>query len=163
MLLTSPSSRGVLASATALGLLAISGALASQYLGGLAPCELCLLQRWPYYVGVPALAIATLLHGRLPPTWLGLLVLFAGALFAWGAWMGGYHAGVEWGFWPGPTSCTGAMQEIDLTSIMDMKPVVRCDVVQFRFLGVSLAGYNALLSALVAGLSAMSIVLLRRR
>jgi disulfide bond formation protein DsbB len=61
--------------------------------------------------------------------------------------MGSYHAGVEWGFWPGPTACTGAgigALSFDALSDLNAAHVVPCDVVQFRFLGISLAGYNAL-------------------
>ena len=132
-----------------LGLATILGALGSQYIGGLQPCELCLEQRLPYYWGLPLLAVTLLLWNRLPlPVWY-LAIGIVAALFAWGAWLGGYHSGVEWGFWPGPTACTGVGESFSLDALNDMQRVIGCDVVQFRFLGISLAGYNALISAAI--------------
>ena len=131
-----------------LGLATILGALGSQYLGGLQPCELCLEQRLPYYWGLPLLALVLVFWNRLPlPVWyLGMAIVTA--LFAWGTYLGGFHSGVEWGFWPGPTACsgTGAGVSLSLDALNDLQPVIGCDVVQFRFLGISLAGYNALIS-----------------
>lgn len=132
-----------------LGLVTILGALGSQYIGGLQPCELCLEQRLPYYWGLPLLAVTLLLWNRLPlPVWY-LAIGIVAALFAWGAWLGGYHSGVEWGFWPGPTACTGVGESFSLDALNDMQRVIGCDVVQFRFLGISLAGYNAMISAAI--------------
>jgi len=143
-----------------LGLAAILGALGSQYIGGLSPCELCLEQRIPYYWGLPLLALILVLWNRLPLTVWYIAMGIAGALFAWGVYMGVYHAGVEWGFWPGPTSCTGtgATISFDQLSNIDAARVVPCDTVQFRFLGLSLAGYNALISAAITGLLVVAIV-----
>ncbi|HTN60877.1 MAG TPA: disulfide bond formation protein B, partial [Devosia sp.] len=76
------------------------------------------------------------------------------------AYMGIYHAGVEWGFWPGPTACTGGgIGEISFDALSDLNAahVVPCDVVQFRFLGISLAGYNALVMLASAALLLVSI------
>lgn len=144
----SPLDKFAAGAAFLLGLAAILGALGSQYLGGLQPCELCLEQRLPYYWGLPLLALVLLLWNRLPlPVWYVAMAIVA-ALFAWGAWLGIFHSGVEWGFWPGPTACsgTGAGLSLSLDSLNDLQPVIGCDVVQFRFLGLSLAGYNALVS-----------------
>ena len=135
----------------ALGLATIAGAWGSQLIGGLVPCELCLEQRMAYYWGLPVLALILILWNRLPlPVWY-LAVAIGAAIFAWSTYMGGYHAGVEWGFWPGPTACTGtgAGLSFDDLSAGALKPVIACDAVQFRFLGISLAGYNALLSAAI--------------
>lgn len=132
-----------------LGLATILGALGSQFIGGLQPCELCLEQRLPYYWGLPILALTLILWNRLPlPVWYLAMGIVA-ALFAWGAYLGGYHSGVEWGFWPGPTACTGVGESFSLDALNDMQRVIGCDVVQFRFLGLSLAGYNALISAAI--------------
>lgn len=80
-----------------LGLITIAGALASQYLGGLQPCELCLEQRLPYYWGLPLLALVLILWNRLPlPVWYVAMAIVT-ALFAWGTYLGGFHSGVEWG------------------------------------------------------------------
>lgn len=137
-----------------LGLATILGAWGTQVIGGLFPCELCLEQRWAYYLGLPLLAAILVFWNRLPlAAWyLGMAVV--AAIFLWGAYMGAYHAGVEWGFWPGPTSCTGTGTSIDFNQLNDLNAarIVPCDKVQFRFLGLSLAGYNALISLALVGL-----------
>ena len=140
-----------------LGVAAILIALASQVFGGLVPCELCLEQRLPYYIGLPLLALVLLAWNRLPlPLWYAAMALVT-AIFVWSVYMGAYHAGVEWGFWPGPTACTGIGESFDFSDLDNMQPVIGCDVVQFRFLGLSLAGYNALVSLAVVGLLLISI------
>jgi disulfide bond formation protein DsbB len=148
--------------AFAFGLIAILGALGSQVLGGLVPCELCLEQRMAYYWGLPILAAILVLWNRIPLTVWYVVMALAAAIFAWGTYMGVYHAGVEWGFWPGPTACTGVgtatpMSFDQLSDINNAPKVVPCDVVQFRFLGISLAGYNALVSAAVVVLLLIAI------
>jgi len=140
-----------------LGLIAILGALGSQVLGGLVPCELCLEQRLAYYIGLPLLALVLLAWNRLPlPLWYAGMAIVT-AIFVWSTYMGVFHAGVEWGFWPGPTACTGAGESFDFNALTNMQPVIGCDVVQFRFLGISLAGYNALVSLAVVILLLASI------
>ena len=130
---------------------------------GYAPCELCLQQRWAYYAGVPLAAFAT---ASFAAGWrksgAAALAVFA-AIFLAGAVFGAWHAGVEWGFWPGPTACTGVGEAFSFDQLNDMKPVIGCDVVQFRFLGLSLAGYNALISLVIVALLVGSIVLQARR
>ena len=146
-----------------LGLATILGALGSQFIGGLQPCELCLEQRLPYYWGLPLLALVLVLWNRLPlPVWY-LAMTIVTALFAWGAYLGGFHSGVEWGFWPGPTACTGVGNDLSMDMLNDLKPVIGCDVVQFRFLGISLAGYNALISAAIVVLLVAAVVFQARR
>ncbi|WP_375599264.1 disulfide bond formation protein B [Devosia sp. Naph2] len=146
-----------------LGLVTILAALGSQFIGGLQPCELCLEQRLPYYWGLPLLALVLILWNRLPlPVWYVAMAIVA-ALFAWGAYMGGFHSGVEWGFWPGPTACAGVGDDLSMDMLNDLQPVIGCDVVQFRFLGISLAGYNALISAAIVGLLLAALVFQFRR
>lgn len=148
-----------------LGLATILGALGSQYIGGLQPCELCLEQRLPYYWGLPLLALVLVLWNRLPlPVWY-LAIAIVTALFAWGTYLGAFHSGVEWGFWPGPTACSGvgAGGSLSLDSLNDLQPVIGCDVVQFRFLGISLAGYNALISLAIVGLLGFAMLWQARR
>ena len=133
----------------ALGLATIASAWGSQLFGGLVPCDLCLEQRLAYYWGLPVLALVLVLWNRLPlPVWYAGVAIGA-AIFVWSTYLAGYHAGVEWGFWPGPTACTGAGAGPVLGDLLSgtVKPVIACDAVQFRFLGISLAGYNALISA----------------
>jgi disulfide bond formation protein DsbB len=146
-----------------LGLATILGALGSQFIGGLQPCELCLEQRLPYYWGLPLLAVILFLWNRLPlPVWyVGMVIVTA--LFAWGAWLGGFHAGVEWGFWPGPTACTGVGESFSMDALDNLQPVIGCDVVQFRFLGISLAGYNALISGAIVLLLVVAMAFQARR
>jgi disulfide bond formation protein DsbB len=121
---------------------------------GVAPCELCLTERLPYYIGiiVAALAIGFAL-GRhrtlLNVSFIALLVIFAVS-----AGLGAYHAGVEWGFWPGPSDCTGSFKKAGSTAeflkqLQSVK-VVRCDEVALRILGLSLAGWNAVISVALA-------------
>ena len=144
-----------------LGLAAILGALAFQYIGGLYPCELCLTQRWPYYIGLPLLAVAVLAWDRLPLGVRVTLMAVGAGLFAWGAGVGAYHAGVEWGFWPGPQSCTGvgdATVSLDMLADMSDVRIVPCDAIQWELFGISLAGFNALISAAIVVLLVTAIV-----
>jgi disulfide bond formation protein DsbB len=125
------------------------GALGSQHLGGLNPCEMCLWQRWPHLAAV-ALAGLSLLVPRpaRPLVWLAAL-----AIAASGA-IGLFHAGVEQGWWEGLTTCstvaTGATPEELLKSIM-ATPLIRCDQIAWSFLGLSLATWNAVISFTAAG------------
>ena len=150
----------IIAAGTAflLGLATILGALGSQYIGGLQPCELCLEQRMPYYWGLPLLALILVLWSRLPnPAKIAGMAIVA-ALFAYGAYLGAFHSGVEWGFWPGPTTCSGLGDSFSLDALNDLRPVIGCDVVQFRFLGISMAGYNAIISLAITALLTLSII-----
>jgi len=120
----------------------LGGALASQYAGGLHPCEMCHWQRWPHAAAI-LLALGAMLsppdvrHSRI------LTLLAAVAIAASGA-IGVFHAGVEYGFWEGLTTCTssGATSLEDILAV----PLVRCDQVQWSLLGVSMAGWNAIFS-----------------
>ncbi|MFD1333500.1 disulfide bond formation protein B [Methylopila musalis] len=146
-----------------IGAAAIGGALVFEHVFGYVPCMLCLWQRWPYYLGVPlALAAAALARGGTTGAARAALILVA-LLFAVGAGLGVHHAGVEWGFWPGPASCAGANAAPSsvggLMESMRGTRIVPCDSAAWRFLGLSLAGYNALIAA---GLSAIAVWGLRR-
>ena len=136
------------------------GALAFQYLGGLAPCEMCIWQRWPHGAAILFGFIGGgLVAARAVPASLArtLAVLAILGLAVSGA-IGIFHAGVEWKLWPGPAECTGFGY---VPGRDDFKPlqIVRCDEAQWRLFGISLAGYNAVFS-LAAALLAWS--LLRR-
>lgn len=119
------------------------GALISQYGFGLVPCEMCYWQRWPHEVAI-VLALFSLpfLGMRAGPV---LIVLAAGAIAVSGA-IGIYHAGVEYDYWEGLTSCASATPGGFDMMTADVTPVIRCDEAQWRLLGISLAGYNAILS-----------------
>ncbi|MCJ8156833.1 disulfide bond formation protein B [Sphingomonas sp. LaA6.9] len=124
----------------------LGGALGSQYLGGLHPCEMCYWQRWPHWA---ALALALLAIALRKSAAGFLLLALAGlAIFVSGA-IGVFHAGVEYGWWEGLTSCSttlsGGSTEDILNSIM-ATPVVRCDQAQWTLGGISLAGFNAIFS-----------------
>jgi disulfide bond formation protein DsbB len=130
-------------------ILLLGGALAFQYLGGLAPCHLCILQRWPHGVAI-ALGLLLLAWPRRP------LALLAGLVVLVGAGIGLYHVGVEQVWWQGPTTCTapepGSMAAGDLLDQILATPVVLCDQVAWSFLGISMAGWNAILSVAIAWL-----------
>lgn len=147
----------------AIGAATIAGALASQHLFGLVPCKLCLWQRQPYYWGVPlALAVAALPRdGRARRAGLLLLAL----LFLASAGLGAYHSGVEWGWFAGPSDCGGGSGAApgavgDFLQSLGSVRVVSCTEAAWRLAGLSLAGWNALVSL---GLSGLAFVGARRR
>ena len=158
-----PLDKKAAALAFVLGLATILGAWGSQLIGGLFPCELCLEQRMAYYYGLPLLLVVLLTWNRLPLAVWYIAMAIVTAIFAWGVYMGSYHAGVEWGFWPGPTACTGVGDAMDFNALSNMTPVIGCDVVQFRLFGISLAGYNALISLAIVALLGVSILAQARR
>jgi disulfide bond formation protein DsbB len=128
----------------------LAGAWYFELVLGLAPCPLCLDQRIPYYVAVPfALVLGAAARGEtsreLRSGFLALAILLA-----FGAALGVYHAGIEWKWWPGPTTCAGggpiAPPADILSSLKQPTRFVACDQAAWRFLGISLAGYNALIA-----------------
>jgi disulfide bond formation protein DsbB len=140
----------------ALAVLSIAGAFIFEALG-YAPCELCLKERIPYYAAIPLAGLAALFAaaGRktlLRPAFATLAVIFAAS-----AALGAYHAGIEWGFWGGPQECSGVLSRAasvgDFLAQLQSAKVVRCDAAALRILGLSLAGWNAVISAGLAGLA----------
>ncbi|WP_249692091.1 disulfide bond formation protein B [Stappia sp. WLB 29] len=149
-------------------MLLIAGGLASiltawgfQLIGGYVPCKLCLEQRIPYYVGLPLALLALLVmlrgapaRGRLVVT---ILLLAVAAVFAWGAGIGGYQAGAEWGFWAGPADCGGGGGMPDsaanMLNALRSTRVVSCTEASWRMFGLSFAGWNAVISAGIAVLA----------
>ncbi len=147
----------------ALSLATLLGAWYFQYVLGYLPCHLCLEERIPYYVIIPlSLTVAVAARTRAPRALIviGLVVLGVAALC--GAALGVYHAGVEWGLWAGPTDCTGSLSDLksggSLYDQLDSIRIVPCDRAAWRFLGISLAGYNALISLLMAGLAGFGLL-----
>jgi disulfide bond formation protein DsbB len=130
----------------------LGGALAFQHLGGLAPCEMCMWQRWPHLAaigfGLAAWALARSGAQRALVALAGIAILVAAGL-------GLFHAGVEQKWWQGPTTCSvtpvagGSTADV-LASVL-AAPIVDCGTIAWELFGVSLAGWNALLSALIAG------------
>ena len=151
-----------------LSLATLAGAWFFEYVLKLAPCPLCLEQRIPYHVIVPLsllLAIAAL--ARAPRKLL--IVGFAAILIAacCNIVLGVYHAGVEWHWWAGPAECSGPIADFSakgsILGQLDTVHVVRCDEAAWRLLGISLAGYNVLISLLMAAIAAWGIVKASRR
>ena len=131
----------------AVSLALILGALGFQYIGGYPPCEMCMWQRYPHFGAIVAgLGGGLLLQaGILPQALARPLAILAALLLAITGVIGVYHAGVEWQMWAGPRACTGTAFQI--TGKLDLNAqVVSCDHAAWRLFGVSMAGYNALIS-----------------
>jgi len=142
----------IFAGAVALSL--ILGALFFQYALGYPPCEMCHWQRWPHIAAaIVGLGGGLLLRGS--PMMLTLAVLTLLLVATSGA-IGVFHTGVEWQWWPGPSACTTGYV---FTGKLDLNaPVPRCDVAAWRLLGISMAGYNAVISLGTAALGAALLV-----
>jgi disulfide bond formation protein DsbB len=141
------------------GAATILGAYFFQYVLGLPPCPLCLEQRIAYYVSIPLAVVIALAAARRAPRPLlaaGFAIIAAAMLFNAGLAL--YHAGVEWKWWAGPQECSGPLGDLgaggDLLSQLQTISVVRCDEAAWRFLGLSLAGYNVLISFALAAIAA---------
>lgn len=126
------------------------GALAFQYLGGLAPCQLCIWQRWPHLAAVLIGAVAVTFGAR------GLAVL-GGLAALTSAGIGVFHVGVEQGWWAGLQSCTaGSISGISASDLLnpavDVAQVVRCDAIAWSLMGISMAGWNVIASVILAAI-----------
>ena len=140
------------------GVAAIVGAFYFQYALGLQPCPLCLDQRVAYYVSIPLAVLVALgaSVGASRKVLTAALVVIAAAMI-FNAGLGVYHAGIEWKFWAGPADCSGPLNSLGSTGgllqqLQNIR-VVRCDEAAWRFLGLSLAGYNVLISLALAGIA----------
>lgn len=133
----------------------IGGALVFQHVWGYQPCKLCLTQRNPYYLAIPlALAAAV-----VPPRWSRAALWLLAMIFVVSAGLGVYHSGVEWGFWAGPSDCGGAPVSSagnmgNFLNQLQNTRVVSCTEAAWRFLGLSLAGWNVLISLGLAAFAA---------
>jgi len=162
--------RPLAAAATAIavvGAATILGAWFFEYVMGLKPCPLCLEQRYAYYFAIP-LAVMVIMGdqvGASRKVLVAALVAIAAGM-AWNTYLGIYHSGVEWKWWQGPTDCSGAVEGLgtagSLANRLQTMNVVRCDEAAWRFLGLSLAGYNALISAALAVVAVWGVVMERR-
>lgn len=137
--------------ALAIPALLMAGALSSQFVGGLYPCEMCHWQRWPHYA---AIAIALVAFVAKPPMRNVLVALAALAIITSGA-IGAFHAGVEYHWWAGPP-CSASGAGLSLEDIM-RAPLIRCDEPQWSIFGISLAGFNALFS-FAGGIAILALV-----
>ena len=140
----------------ALAVATIIGAFAFQA-AGYAPCKLCLKERLPYYVGIALAAVALALAWRGPAGVARAGLVLLALVFLFSAGFGIYHAGVEWKFWAGPASCAGGAarpaSNADFLKQLSSVHVVQCDAVAIRILGLSLAGWNAIVSLAIAGVA----------
>ncbi len=134
--------------------LALATALVSQYGFDLQPCVLCIWQRWPYVAAILLGGLAVVARSR-PVLATVLTGLAVGAVLASGG-IGAFHVGVEQGWWEGTAGCGSVSATDDLATLRAQimnAPIVRCDEVAFAFLGISMAGWNALFAAGVAALA----------
>ncbi|WP_269716607.1 disulfide bond formation protein B [Caulobacter sp. NIBR2454] len=138
----------------------LATAHAFERFGGYAPCYLCLKQREVFWVAMAvSLAAMILVRVRSGPRIGAAFNLLLAAIFLFGAGLAAYHAGAEWKWWPGPNVCgggTGSLQASDLTALMDGTAKIRppaCDTAAWVFLGLSMAGWNVLISLKLAGWS----------
>ncbi len=146
-------------------IMALGTAHAFETFGGLQPCALCLRQREVYWVAL-AIAALGLLAMYMKPNWnIGRgVVALLGLTFLTGAIVAGYHAGVEWHFWPGPATCTGGGVGLEGFSAADLNAALgtaskapSCDQIPWSFAGISMAGWNAVFSAALVAASFFSL------
>jgi disulfide bond formation protein DsbB len=152
--------RSIAFAVAGLSALGVGSALAIEHIGGVLPCPLCLDQRIAYYAAIPLALLAAMLASA-QPFWSRLLLAALAAAFLVNAGLGVYHSGIEWGWWPGPDSCSGmaplATSPDALLQSLNRPQVIRCDDAALRILGISLAGYSALLSAFLAVLATIGV------
>jgi disulfide bond formation protein DsbB len=127
---------------------------------GYAPCELCLTQRYAYYAAIPLALGTALLASRSVYSLARIGFALLALVFSASAVLAAYHTGVEYHWWAGPTACTGGMTGSldvnDLVNSLNSVKVVRCDEVQLRLAGLSLAGWNVIASLVLAVYAALA-------
>ena len=140
-----------------LALVVIISAFGFEHIGGFRPCELCYMERKAWYAGLPLalIALGSGWKGKISLARIAMLIL--AVVFLWNTGLAFFHAGMEWGWWQGPSSCSSADGglpalggEGGLLDALEKTTVVPCDKAQFRLLGISFAGYDALISLLAA-------------
>jgi disulfide bond formation protein DsbB len=159
--------------ATAAALVAIGGAATIlgawffQYVLDYKPCPLCLEERYAYYFGIP-LAVLVVLGESVGSSrkvlLLALAAIAAGML--WNAGLSAFHAGVEWKWWPGPRDCSGPLESLGAGNLLhDLQSIniARCDDAAWRFLGISLAGYDALISLALSAIAGVGVLAGRKQ
>ena len=144
------------------GALTICGFFFFEYVMRLPPCPLCLEQRNAFYFCVPLAALLWLgaNHGASSKVMVAGFALIAAAML-WNTGLSAYHAGVEWKLWQGPTDCSGPIEKLgsvrDMMNQLQRISIVRCDEAAWRFLGISLAGYDVLVSLGLAAVAAWGV------
>ena len=130
----------------------LAAAFYFEYVKDLAPCALCLWQRWPYYAVLTLCFAALFLFSERIYFWT---LFFSGVIFLGSAVLAGYHAGVEWGFWQGPSQCAGGQalpaNMGELMAQLERAQPASCADAAWRLFGLSFAGYNVIISLLLAG------------
>ena len=125
-------------------------ALAFQYLGGLAPCKLCIWQRWPHVLAIAIGIIVVFVSNKETLVWFGAVTVLSSS------GIGLYHSGVEQGWWPGLDSCAGPdFRTLSADELLDqllIAPLARCNEIPWQMLGLSMASWNMILSLLLAGI-----------
>lgn len=133
----------------------LGGALAFQFIGGLHPCEMCIWQRWPHVVALVLASLALFVAPSVRRLPLGLAAIAVAVT----AGIGVYHAGVEQKWWQGPAACTATdFGSGDFLTGVLAAPVVQCDQIAWSLAGISMAGYNAIFSGLIAGVALWQIL-----
>ncbi|HEX7877365.1 MAG TPA: disulfide bond formation protein B [Sphingobium sp.] len=149
--------------ALAVPLLMLGGAYASQYVGGLHPCEMCWWQRYAHMAAIPLAPLAYAARGR--PCVSALFVGLAGLAIGVSGGIGLFHAGVEYGWWQGLTACSTSLtsgSSADILNQIMATPITRCDVAPWTLMGISMAGYNGLLSG-AAALAILALLIKARK
>lgn len=126
----------------------LGGALLFQYFGGYAPCEMCIWQRWPHVAALALGLTAWALRSNRAVVAVAAVAVLVSAGF------GVFHLGVEQGWWPGITACSATAvggSPADIMASIINTPLVRCDVAAWSLFGLSMAGWNAVLSAGIGG------------
>jgi disulfide bond formation protein DsbB len=135
----------------------ILGAWFFQYVLGYMPCPLCFEQRYAFYFGIPLAVMVVLGESVGSSRKVLLMALFAiAAGMIWNTGLSAFHAGVEWKWWPGPRDCSGPLDSLSAGGLLQSLQsihVARCDDAAWRFLGLSLAGYDVLISATLAAIA----------
>lgn len=141
----------------------VGTALGFQYIGGYIPCALCYMEREPYYYAIPVAIVAAIAAFIRMPAWI-VKALIGIVLIAMliGAGLGTYHAGAEWGFWPGPSTCSTPVNSVTTNAgnlLNDLNAVhgPSCTDAALRVLGLSFAGWNVVASLIIAGFAAWAI------
>ncbi len=127
----------------------LGGAYAFQHLGGMAPCKLCLWQRWPHGTAI-LIGVAILMTGEAKLAWAAAVASLSTAV------IGAYHVGVEQGWWEGPATCSASgVSGLSAQQLLDQilaAPLVRCDEIAWQLAGISMAGWNAIVSLMLVAL-----------
>jgi disulfide bond formation protein DsbB len=153
--LQSPSATGLAVLVLAGAAVTILAALAFEHIGGYDPCPLCLEQRYAYYLGIPATVAALVLLLQVQPKAAAMVLLAVGVGFLVNAGLGVYQAGAEWKLWEPPSTCAaaGGLPTLDSKSLSTGRVPALCGVASWRdpLLGLSFAGWNAVISTALAG------------